>query len=115
MSKITKKQMDILREEIVDFAKMRVFGGFDEWVNMWGKYSNKTENPILDFINLGADGWAGYTYREYVNVARIYSACGFSETVPLDEFYLMFDRLWVTTAVKIVMKEICSSNDELAY
>lgn len=107
--------MDLLREEIVDFAEMKVFGGFNSWVRLWVDHSDKTENPIRDFINLGVNGWAGYAYREYVNVARIYDTCRFSQTVPLDEFYLMFDRLWITTAVRIIMKEICSSDDELAY
>ena len=115
MGKITKEQMDLLRKEIVDLAEVRVFGGFNEWVKIWVEHSNKTENPILDFINLGVDGWAGYTYRGYVSISRIYDTCGFSQTVSWDEFYLMFDRLWVTTAVRIIMKEICSSDDELAY
>lgn len=115
MSKITKEQMDLLRKEIVDQAESRVFGGFKEWVELWRGRRNKTTNPILDFINMGIDGWAGYTYRGYANIASIYESCGFAQTFTLDEFYLMFDRLWVTTAVKILMKEICSSNDELAY
>lgn len=115
MSKITKEQMDLLREEVVDYVELKVFGGFNRWIELWKNHSNKTENPTLDFINMGIDGWSGYTYRDYVNVARIYQSCGFSQTITLDEFYLMFDRLWVTTAVKIIMKEICSSDDELAY
>ena len=115
MSKITKAQMDLLRKEIVDYAERKVFGGFDGWIELWEKYSNKTANPILDFINMGIDGWAGYPYRHDVNVARIYENCGFTQTTTLDEFCLIFDRLWVTTAVRIITKEICSSNDELAY
>ena len=115
MSKITNEQMALLRKEIVDHSERKVFGGFKQWIEIWEKHSNKTTNPILDFINLGVDGWSGYVYREYVNVARIYNTCGFSQTVTLDEFYLMFDRPWVTTAVRIIMKEICSSDDELAY
>lgn len=115
MGKITKEQMDLLRKEIVDQADRRVFGGFKEWVELWRGRRNKTANPILDFINMGIDGWAGYTYRGYANIAAIYESCGFAQTFTLDEFYLMFDRLWVTTAVKILMKEICSSDDELAY
>lgn len=115
MSKITKAQMDLLRKEIVDHAERKVFGGFDGWIELWEKYSNKTANPILDFINMGIDGRSGYPYRPYVNIERIYRDCGFDLTITLDEFYIMFDRLWVTTAVKIIMKEICSSNDELAY
>lgn len=107
--------MDLLREQIVGYAERRVFGGFNEWVRMWEKHSNKTDNPILDFINLGVDGWNGYTYRGYVNIVTIYENCGFVQTIPLDEFYLMFDRLWITTAVKIIIKELCSSCDELAY
>ena len=115
MSKITNEQMALLRNEIVDYASIKVFGGFSEWIELWRRHSNKTANPILDFINLGIDGWAGYRYRYDVNVNGIYNNCGFSQTITLDEFYLIFDRLWVTTAVKILMKEICSSNDELAY
>jgi hypothetical protein len=115
MSKITKEQMELLRKEIVAQAERRVFGGFNEWVKMWNERRNKSENPILDFINLGTEGWAGYTYRGYINIESMYEVCGFARTIPLDEFYLMFDRLWVTTAVRIIMKEICSSNDELAY
>lgn len=115
MSKITKEQMDLLRKEIVDYAELKVFSGFSGWIEIWEKYSDKTANPILDFINLEIGGWSGYTYRYGVNVARIYESCGFSQTVTLDEFYLMFDRLWITTAVKIIMEKICSSDDELAY
>lgn len=115
MSKITKKQMDLLRKEIVDQAERRVFGGFNEWIVLWKEHCHKTANPILDFINMGIDGWAGYTYRGHVNIAAIYERCGFAQTISLEEFYIMFDRLWITTAVKIIMKEICSSDDELAY
>lgn len=64
---------------------------------------------------MGIDGWAGYPYRHYVDVERIYTSCRFTQTFTFDEFYLIFDRLWVTTAVKMIMKEICSSDDELAY
>lgn len=115
MGKFTKEQMDLLRKEIVDHAERRVFGGFNEWIKLWEERRNKTANPILDFINIGTEGWAGYTYRGYINIDAIYERCGFAQTIALDEFYLMFDRLWITTAVKIIMKEICSSNDELAY
>lgn len=115
MSKITKEQMDLLRKEIVDYAERRVYGGFNEWVALWEAHCDKTANPILDFINLGIECWSGYAYRGYVNIKAIYDRCGFAQTITLDEFYLMFDRLWVTTAVKIITKEICSSDDELAY
>ena len=115
MGKITKEQMDLLRKEIVDYAERKVFGGFDEWIAIWGKYGDNTANPIIDFINLGRGGWSGYGYRHDVNVARIYENCGFVHTITFDEFYLIFDKLWITTAVKIIMKEICSSGDELAY
>ena len=115
MGKITKGQMDLLRKEIVNYAERKVFGGFKQWVKMWEEERNKTANPILDFINMGTQGWAGYTYQGYVSIDAIYECCGFTQTITLDEFYLIFDRLWVTTATKILMKEICSSNDELAY
>ena len=115
MSKITKEQMDLLRKEIVDQAERRVFGGFRKWIALWQGRRNKTTNPILDFINMGTEGWAGYTYRCYANVEEIYNRCGFDQTFTLDEFYLIFDRIWITTAVKIITKEICSSDDELAY
>lgn len=115
MGKITKVQMDLLRKEIVYQANRRVFGGFNEWINLWKGRRNKTTNPILDFINLGTEGWAGYTYRGYIKIEEIYDRCGFAQTIALDEFHLMFDKLWVTTAVKIIMKEVCSSDDELAY
>lgn len=115
MSKITKAQMDLLRKEIVDYAERKVFGGFKQWIDIWKEYSDKTANPMLDFINMGVSGLAGYPYRQYVNIDRIYKNCEFDLTMTLDEFYLIFDRLWVTTAVKIIMKEICSSDDELAY
>lgn len=115
MSKITKEQMDLLRKEIVDHSERKVFGGFKQWIEIWEEHSNKTTNPILDFINMGIDGWAGYPYRPYVDIERIYTSCGFAKTFTFDEFYLIFDKLWVTTAVKIIMKEICSSDDELAY
>lgn len=115
MGKITKEQMDLLRKEIVDHAERKVFGGFKQWIAIWDAYSDKTANPILDFINMGTAGWAGYTYRHYVNIDRIYNDCEFAQTFTFDEFYLMFDKLWVTTAVRIIMKEICSSDDELAY
>jgi hypothetical protein len=115
MSKITKKQMDLLRKEIVDHVERKVFGGFKQWIEIWEEQSDKTANPILDFINMDTAGWAGYPYRPYVNIERIYKNCVFDQTMTLDEFYLIFDRLWVTTAVKIIMIEICSSDDELAY
>lgn len=115
MSKITKAQMDLLRKEIVDYAERKVFGGFKQWIDIWKEYSDKTANPMLDFINMGVYGLAGYRYRSDVNIAIIYENCGFAQALTLDEFYLIFDRLWVTTAVKIIMKEICSSDDELAY
>lgn len=115
MGKITKAQMDLLRKEIVDYAERKVLGGFNKWIKIWKEHSSKTANPILDFINMGLDGWAGYPYRHCVDIERIYANCGFVQTFTFDEFYLIFDRLWVTTAVKIIMKEICSSNDELAY
>lgn len=107
--------MDLLRKEIVDYAERKVFGGFKKWIWIWEEHSDKTTNPILDFINMGIGGWAGYQYRLDVNIARIHENCGFTQTIPLDEFYLIFDRLWITAAVKIITKEICSSNDELAY
>lgn len=107
--------MDLLRKEIVDQAERRVFGGFKKWVELWRCLRKKTENPILDFINMGVEGWAGYAYRGNISILATYERCGFAQTFTLDEFYLMFDRLWVTTAVKILMKEICSSDDELAY
>lgn len=115
MSKITSAQMELLRKEIVDHAERTVFGGFEHWIEIWNERSDKTANPILDFINMCTDGWAGYPYRQYVNIDRIYKNCEFDLTMTLDEFYLIFDRLWVTTSVKIIMKEICSSDDELAY
>lgn len=115
MSKITKAQMDLLRKEILDHVERKVYGGFKKWIEIWEEYSDKTANPILDFINMDIGGWAGYPYRPYVNIERIYKNCGFDQTFTLDEFYLIFDRLWITTAVKIITKEICSSNDELAY
>lgn len=115
MGKITNEQMELLRKEIVDHAERKVFGGFKKWIELWEEYSNKTTNSILDFINMTIDGWAGYPYRHSVDIERIYKSCGFVKTLTFDEFYLIFDRLWVTTAVKIIMKEICSSNDELAY
>lgn len=115
MSKITKAQMDLLRKEIVDYAERRVFGGFKEWVALWEGRRNKTSNMILDFINMGVEGWAGYSYRGNVSIVTTYDSCGFDQTMTFDEFYLMFDRLWVTTAVRIITKEICSSNDDLAY
>lgn len=115
MKKITDNQMARLREEIIQHAERRVFGGFKKWIEIWEVHSDKTANPILDFINIGTAGWAGYQYRQYVNIDRIYKDYEFDLTMTLDEFYLMFDRLWVTTAVKIIMKEICSSDDELAY
>ena len=34
MSKITKAQMDLLRDEIVNYAERKVFGGFKQWVQM---------------------------------------------------------------------------------
>lgn len=115
MSKITEAQMDLLRKEIVNYVERKVFGGFKQWVDIWKEYSDKTSNPVLDFINMGIDGLVGYRYRFDVDIKRIYRNCGFDLTMTLDEFYIMFDRLWVTTAVRIIMKEICSSNDELAY
>ena len=115
MGKITKKQMELLRKKIVDQAERRVFGGFDVWIALWQDRSNKTANPILDFINMGTEGWSGYVYRGNINIKEIYEQCEFAQTFTLDEFYLMFDKLWVTTAVRIIMKEICSSDDELAY
>lgn len=115
MSKITKEQMNLLRKEIVDYAERKVIGGFKTWVEIWMERSDKTANPILDFINMGKCGWSGYVYRRDVSVSEIYDVCGFAHTFTLDEFYMIFDRLWVTTAVKIIMREICSSNDELAY
>ena len=115
MGKITNEQMALLRKEIVDYAERKVFGGFKQWVQIWDEDRDKTANPILDFINMSTNGWAGYSYRGSVSIRAIYECCGFAQTITLDEFYLIFDRLWVTTAVKILMKEICSSNDELAY
>ena len=50
-----------------------------------------------------------------MDIARIYADCEFGQTFTLDEFYMIFDKLWVTTAVKIIIKEVCSSDDELAY
>lgn len=107
--------MDLLRKEIEDYAERKVSGGFKHWVEIWEEHSDKTANPILDFINMGRDGWRGYQYRHDVNIEWIYDNCGFAQTITPDEFCLIFDRLWVTTAVKIIMKEICSSDDELAY
>jgi hypothetical protein len=107
--------MDLLRKEIVDYSERKVFGGFKQWIEIWKERSDKTANPMLDFINMSIEGWTGYPYRPYVNIERIYRNCGFDLTMTLDEFYIMFDRLWVTTAVKIITKEICSSDDELAY
>lgn len=107
--------MDLLRKEIVNHVERRVFGGFKQWIELWDEYSNKTANPILDFINMAVGGWSGYPYRQYVDIERIYTNCEFGQTFTLDEFYLTFDRLWVTTAVKIIIKELCSSDDELAY
>lgn len=115
MSKITKRQMDLLRKEIINHAERRVFGGFKKWIEIWEEHSDKTTNPILDFINMGGGGLAGYPYRQYVDIARIYADCEFGQTFTLDEFYMIFDKLWVTTAVKIIIKEVCSSDDELAY
>jgi hypothetical protein len=115
MSKITKEQMDLLRKEIVDYVERKVCGGFKKWIEIWEGHSDKTANPILDFINMGKRGWSGYVYRRDVSISEIYEYCGFVRTMTLDEFYIIFDRLWVTTAVKIIMEEICSSDDELAY
>ena len=115
MKKITEHQMNLLREEIIRHADRRVFGGFKAWVELWCEHSDKTANPHTDFIQMGIDGWAGYGYRQYANIFSIYKNCCFDATMTIDEFYMLFDRLWISTAVKIIMKEICSSSDELAY
>ena len=115
MKKNGKKQIDLLKSEIKEFANRRVCGGVDAWVDLWRKYAMNTSDWKTDYLEMGANGWNRYDYRGYVDVPSIWRTCEFDEHMTYTEFYMMFDSLWVSVSVSVIKNLIGDSSDELAY
>jgi hypothetical protein len=115
MKKINKEQIDLLKLEIKEFVNMRVYGGIDAWVDLWRRHAMNTGDWKADYLQMGADGWNGYIYREYVRIHSIWKKCKFDESMTYAEFYMIFDSLWVSVSVRIIKNLIGDASDELAY
>lgn len=115
MKKIGQEQIDLLKLEIEEFVNLRVCGGINGWVDIWRGNATTTGDWKADFIQMGMEGWNGYSYRAYANVHSIWKRCKFDEYMTFSEFYMIFDSLWVSVSVRIIKKFIGDSSDELAY
>jgi hypothetical protein len=115
MKKMGKEQIDLLKLVIEEFVNTRVYGGFDTWIDLWRRHAMNTGDWKADYLQMGMDGWNGYSYRSYVNIHSVWKKCKFDEHMTYVEFYMIFDSLWVSVSVRMIKNLIGDTSDELAY
>lgn len=114
-SKITREQIEALKEEIRRVINHSVIGGYEEFLGLWQRHRRPTTDLYSDFVDLGIRGWNGFRFWTQADFQQVYERCNFASTMTLAEFMCHINGLWIKTAVKMILKDLCEDTDDLAY
>ena len=113
--KITEEQMSLFRKEVRDCIESHVMGGYSAYLDLWRSHSKHTGDMESDYADMGCRDWNGYVFWKQAPYPQIYKRCKFNETMTLGEFMSIVNKLWIKTAVKMLIVDLCEDAEGLAY
>ena len=115
MSKISRGQINQLKEMIVAHINSNVYRGFDKYLELWVDFDGVYQDNFDKYLRM-SEIYSGYSYRGSVNIREIYLDLGLNKVMTTKEFVSMFDILWINCALSIIKEELNErANEELAY
>lgn len=115
MSKISREQINQLKEMIVVHIISNVYRGFDKYLELWLDFEGVYQDDFDKYLRM-SEMYSGYSYRGSVNIREIYLDLGLNKAMTTKEFVPMFDTLWINCALSIIKEKLNErANEELAY
>lgn len=115
MSKISREQINQLKEMIVVHINSNVYRGFDKYLELWLDFEGVYQDDFDKYLRM-SEMYSGYSYRGSVNIREIYLDLGLNKAMTTKEFVPMFDTLWINCALSIIKEKLNErANEELAY
>lgn len=115
MSKISRGQINQLKEMIVAHINSSVYRGFDKYLELWVDFDGVYQDNFDKYLIM-SEIYSGYSYRSCVNIRETYLDLGLNKVMTIKEFVSMFDTLWINCALSIIKEELNErANEELAY
>lgn len=115
MSKISRGQINQLKEMIVAHINSTVYRGFDKYLELWVDFDGVYQDNFDKYLRM-SEMYCGYSYRGSVNIRETYLDLGLNKVMTIKEFVSMFDILWINCALSIIKEKLNErANEELAY